>query len=76
MAKPKQRLRDIFGENIRIERARRRMTQEALAEHAGISRVHVGAVERAERACTLDVAERIAAALGRDPSELMVVGRQ
>lgn len=64
MGRPKaSTARLVFAENVRVERARRRLSQEALAGIAGVSRVYLGTIERAEVACTLDVAERLAVAL-------------
>lgn len=56
-------LADI-AERIRIERARRQLTQEELAHRAAISRVHLGAIERGEVSCSVTVLAQIAMALG------------
>lgn len=52
-----------FGENIRRLRGLKNMSQEALANKAGLHRTYIGAVERGERNITLVNAERIAQAL-------------
>ncbi|HEL2881167.1 phage DNA-binding protein (plasmid) [Clostridioides difficile] len=51
------------GENIRAFRKDKMMTQEQLAEKAGISRVALGNYEREERIPNLDILEKIASAL-------------
>lgn len=42
-----QKFRDIIAENIRVARARKNITQEALAELAGISTKHITKIENA-----------------------------
>jgi transcriptional regulator with XRE-family HTH domain len=45
------------------------LTQAEVAEHAGLSLKYVGQVERGEANITLDVLERLGAAVGWDPLE-------
>lgn len=47
------------------------MSQEALADAAGIDRSHMGKIERGERNVTLLNVLRIAAALNNLPSDLL-----
>lgn len=54
----------MFAENIRRLRLAKGISQEALADLAGLHRTYVGAVERGERNITLINANRIAEALG------------
>lgn len=54
--------RTIFARNIRIERARQKISQGELASRCGLSRIHVGSIERCDVACSIDVIERIAKA--------------
>jgi transcriptional regulator with XRE-family HTH domain len=54
----------VFAENIRRLRLAKGLSQEALADLAGLHRTYVGAVERGERNITLINANRIAEALG------------
>ncbi len=54
----------VFAENIRRLRLAKGISQEALADLAGLHRTYVGAVERGERNITLISASRIAEALG------------
>ena len=54
----------LFGKNVRKFRLSRGLSQDALAEKAGLHRTYIGAVERGERNITLINAEKIANALG------------
>lgn len=54
----------VFAENIKKIRLAKGLSQEALADLAGLHRTYVGAVERGERNITLINANRIAEALG------------
>lgn len=63
-------LRQKFARKIKLERAKRDWTQEALADYAGISRSVMGHIERAEYSTTLDTIEKLAKALNVDPKEL------
>lgn len=54
----------VFAENIKRFRRKQGLSQEALADLAGLHRTYVGAVERGERNITLINANKIAEALG------------
>lgn len=58
--------------NVIIGRARARLSQEQLAERAGISRPTVSRIERAAADVGIEVVQRIADALGVAVSELFV----
>jgi len=60
-----------LGRVIRAHRKRAGLTQEQLAERAGLHRNYVGLVERGERNVTVDVLARIAAGLGVPLSRLV-----
>lgn len=60
-----------LGEAVRAARKARALSQEALADEAGIDRSHIGKIERGERNVTLLNITRIAMALGRKSSDLL-----
>jgi transcriptional regulator with XRE-family HTH domain len=60
------------GRAIRAERKAVGLSQEALADAAGIDRSHMGKIERGERNVTLLNVARIADALDRKPSDLLM----
>lgn len=62
--KSKPAARCIFAENLRKARQAKKLSQEDLAELAGLHRTYVGSVERAERNVSIDNMERLAAAVG------------
>lgn len=59
-----------FGEVVREERKRQGISQEKLAELAGIHRTYMGAVERGERNVCIKNIGRIAQALGVSVNKL------
>lgn len=69
-------LRDTFAENLRRVRLDQGFSQEALADLVGIDRTYVSALERKRYAVSLDVLERIAAALEVAPWRLLVESRE
>jgi transcriptional regulator with XRE-family HTH domain len=54
----------VFADNIKRFRQKQGLSQEALADLAGLHRTYIGAVERGERNITLLNANKIAEALG------------
>lgn len=60
----------IFGENIRARRLEIGLSQEELADLAGLHRTYIGAIERGERNVSFVNILRISRALGVQPSEL------
>lgn len=66
-----QTARIRLAANLRAARARLGISQEELADRAGINRTFVGSVERRERNISLDNIERLAVALGMDVAELL-----
>ena len=60
-----------LGQAIRDRRKGIALSQEALADAAGIDRSHMGKIERGERNVTLLNLSRVAAALGALPSDLL-----
>ncbi|OPZ31916.1 MAG: HTH-type transcriptional regulator SinR [Bacteroidetes bacterium ADurb.BinA174] len=54
---------EIFGHNVQKYRKKKGISQEKLAEIAGVHRTYVGMIERAEKNITLRNMEKIAKAL-------------
>ena len=70
--KPDQcRLVAIFATNVRRRRLELDLSQEELAELAGVHRTYVGMLERGEKNVTIYNIERIALALGVEPYRLL-----
>ncbi len=63
-------LRDRVALNIQDLRRARSLSQEQLALMAEVSRGHMGKLENAKFAASLDLLERIAKALNVDPEQL------
>lgn len=63
----------LFGERLRELRNERGLSQERLAELAGLDRNYIGQIERAERNVALVNIVRIAKALEIAPGELFSV---
>jgi transcriptional regulator with XRE-family HTH domain len=64
-------LRVLFAANVRRFRLRRGLSQEKLADLAGLHRTYVGSVERGERNISIDNVGRLAEALGASAAELV-----
>ena len=60
-----------LGQSIRARRKTLGLTQEALADAAGIDRAHMGKIERGERNLTLLNMSRIARAILLKTSEML-----
>lgn len=61
----------LVGKRIRELRLASGLSQEALADEAGLHRTYMGSVERGERNISLENIVRIARALKVEPSELL-----
>lgn len=64
-------LKEVMAINLRRMRHDRDMTQEELADRAGLSARYVGAIERADVSASVTVLGQIAEALAVDPGELV-----
>ncbi len=59
-----------FGTRVKFERIKRKLSQEKLAELAGIGRSTLTQIEAHTSSPTLDIVEKLASALEYDPYEL------
>lgn len=66
--------RTTLARNLRRLRALKGISQEALADLAGLHRTYIGSVERCERNVSIDNIEKLSAALGVTPSQLLDEG--
>ena len=62
-------LREIVATNLRRLRHAKGMSQEELADRAGINRNYVGMLEREQHSATVDMLEKLAEVLEADPAE-------
>ena len=60
-----------FGANVKRLRKQAGLSQEALADLAGLARSYMSEVEVGRRNPTLKIVAKIAGALGAEPSELL-----
>ena len=77
MVKPcrsKESARLRFASNLRARRKALGISQEELADLAGLHRTYVGSIERGERNVSIDNIERLADALHLDVTDLLVRG--
>lgn len=60
-----------FGQKVREERLKRKLSQEEFADIAGVHRTYIGMIERAEKNITLQNIEKIANALKLSIKDLL-----
>jgi transcriptional regulator with XRE-family HTH domain len=60
-----------FGESVRAERGRQKISQEQLALLAEVNRTYLGGVERGEENISLLTMQKLAAVLKVRPSKLL-----
>ena len=65
------KLRRTVARNLRRFRQKRGLSQEELADRAGLNRNYVGMIEREENAPTVDALEQLAKALDINAAELL-----
>jgi len=63
--------REIFAKNLRQLRLEKKLSQEELADLAGLHRTYIGSVERGERNISIDNIERLAKALDCHVTDLL-----
>ncbi len=63
---------EILARNLKEKRGELGLSQEALADMAGLHRTYIGSVERSERNISIDNIERLAKALNVPASILLV----
>lgn len=61
----------VFGQNVRRLRVEQGLSQEQLADKAGLHRTYIGMIERAEKNITLLNMEKLSIALSSTISELL-----
>ncbi|MEI6236445.1 MAG: helix-turn-helix transcriptional regulator [Planctomycetota bacterium] len=61
----------LFAQRLRALRTTRGLTQEALARRAAVTVPYIGKLERAGASPGIDLLDRLAAALGVSPTELL-----
>ena len=62
-------LRELVASNLRRLRHASGLSQEELADRAGINRNYVGMLEREQHSATVDMLEKLAEVLETDPIE-------
>lgn len=67
-------LKEIMARNLRRVRHDKKLTQEELADRAGLSMRYVGAIERGDVSASVTVLGQIADALQVEPGELLKKG--
>lgn len=69
-------LMHIFANNVRKYRNEKGLSQEALADLAGLHRTYISAVERERRNISIENIENIAAALDIDAYLLFTISKE
>jgi transcriptional regulator with XRE-family HTH domain len=64
-------LKEVMARNLRRTRHEKKLTQEELADRAGLSMRYVGAIERGDVSASVTILGRIADALEIEPGELL-----
>ena len=68
---PREGLSTNFGPLVKKHRLAKKLSQEVLAEKADVHPTYIGLLERGQRVPGIDVAERIAKALGMKLSQMI-----
>jgi len=65
-------IREVFARNLRRYRRAARLSQEELAHRSHIDRTYISSLERSVYAASIDVVDRLAAALEIQAADLLV----
>lgn len=65
------KLQHAFGKVVRRRRAKARLSQEALADKAGLHRNHIGLLERGLRMPSIEIVRKLAVGLDTTMSSLI-----
>lgn len=66
-------LKEVMAKNLRRAHHDKKLTQEELADRAGLSMRYVGSIERGDVSASVTVLGQIADTLGIEPAELLRV---
>jgi transcriptional regulator with XRE-family HTH domain len=64
-------IREVFARNLRHLRREKGMSQEALADEAGVDRTYISALERGVYSASITMVEKLANVLGVEASVLL-----
>jgi transcriptional regulator with XRE-family HTH domain len=64
-------LKEVLATNLRRERHTQKLTQEELADRAGLSARYLGSIERAAVSASVTILGRLARALSVSPCDLI-----
>ena len=65
-------IREVFARNLRRYRRAARLSQEELADRSDLDRTYISSLERSVYAASIDVVDRLAAALEIQAADLLV----
>jgi transcriptional regulator with XRE-family HTH domain len=65
-------IREVFARNLRRYRRAARLSQEELAHRSDIDRTYISSLERSVYAASIDVVDRLAAALEIQAADLLI----
>ncbi|HVJ34893.1 MAG TPA: helix-turn-helix transcriptional regulator [Terriglobia bacterium] len=65
-------IREDFARNLRKYRHQSSLSQEALADAAGVDRTYISALERGIYSATITMVEKLAEVLGIEPHVLLI----
>jgi transcriptional regulator with XRE-family HTH domain len=64
-------IREVLARNLRTQRQAQGISQEDLADRAGIDRTYISSLERSIYNASIDVVDRLATALGVEAADLL-----